>query len=210
MKDIITTQELSKKERIKVIQARFRLKHRERLRQKRREYEERNRKKIREQARVLRQTPKYKAKQSARDRKRWADKKRRFEENPEAKEKHYAYMQALHDKRMKESLYASKYKLRKLVAATFERIKQNKPANTLTLLGCSWEEARAHIESQFKEGMNWQNHGEWHLDHIKPVNTFNNENLHLMNHITNLRPLWAHENLARPIDGRDLVISHKT
>jgi hypothetical protein len=92
-----------------------------------------------------------------------------------------------------------RYKLRKAVTAAFERIKQNKPANTLTLLGCTWEEAKAHIESLWLEGMTWENHGRfgWHIDHIRPVSSFKEDELHLINRIENLQPLWAEDNLSK-------------
>jgi hypothetical protein len=93
------------------------------------------------------------------------------------------------------------FKLRKAVENAFNRIKKNKPARTLELLGCTWEEARIHIESLFQEGMTWQNHGKgndkWHLDHIRPVCSFEDHELHLMNHISNLRPLWQIDNFTK-------------
>ena len=88
-------------------------------------------------------------------------------------------------------------KLRGAVLQAFKRIRQNKPADTQPLLGCTWEEAKAHFESPFREGMNWSNHGEWHIDHIRPVSLFTKEDMHLMNHISNLQPLWAAENLTK-------------
>jgi len=36
-------------------------------------------------------------------------------------------------------------------------------------VGCTIEEFKAHIEAQFKEGMSWDNHGKWHIDHIIPL-----------------------------------------
>lgn len=94
-------------------------------------------------------------------------------------------------------LFACKQKLRRAVYSAFRRIKENKPTNTLQLLGCSWEEAKAHFESKFQEGMTWQNHGEWHIDHIRPVASFAEHELHLMNHISNLQPLWASVNMNK-------------
>ena len=79
----------------------------------------------------------------------------------------------------------------------FARIKHNKPANTLSLLGCTWEEAKTHFEYLFQEGMSWENHGEWHIDHIRPVASFAQDELHLMNHISNLQPLWAKDNIQK-------------
>lgn len=88
-------------------------------------------------------------------------------------------------------------KLRNAVTYAFTRIKQNKPADTQTLLGCTWQEARAHFETLFQEGMTWDNHGEWHIDHVRPVASFAQDELHLMNHISNLQPLWAKDNLQK-------------
>jgi hypothetical protein len=86
--------------------------------------------------------------------------------------------------------------LRSVVYKSFSRIGKNKPADTRTLLGCDWKEAKAHIESLFKEGMSWDNYGEWHIDHIVPVDYFVKvlKNLDSMNLISNLQPLWADEN----------------
>ena len=44
--------------------------------------------------------------------------------------------------------------------------------------------------------MSWKNHGDWHIDHIRPVASFKEDELYLMNHISNLQPLWAEENLG--------------
>ena len=77
-----------------------------------------------------------------------------------------------------------------------------KSAKTLVLLGCSILEAREHIENQFKEGMNWENHGNhgWHIDHIKPCSSFDLTKAEEQNecfNYKNLQPLWAYENLKK-------------
>lgn len=97
-------------------------------------------------------------------------------------------------------LYGIKQKLRLCVTGTFRRIKQNKPTNTLSLLGCTWEEAKKHIESKFVEGMTWYNHGMfgWHIDHIIPIASATTiEDICKLNHISNLQPLWAKDNLTK-------------
>jgi hypothetical protein len=104
----------------------------------------------------------------------------------------------LHKERLEiDPLYATKYKLRLAVCDAFKRIGKNKPTDTQTLLGCTWKEAKAHFEALFIEGMNWSNHGKWHIDHIRPVSSFGEDELHLMNHISNLQPLWAKDNIAK-------------
>ena len=48
-------------------------------------------------------------------------------------------------------------------------LKGGKELHTVEYLCCTIAEFKAHIEKQFKEGMSWDNHGEWHIDHIIPI-----------------------------------------
>lgn len=64
--------------------------------------------------------------------------------------------------------------------------------NMEILVGCSWEEFRVHISSQFRHGMNWENYGQWHLDHVVPLCRFDlTKHLLPAFHYTNTRPVWA-------------------
>lgn len=67
-------------------------------------------------------------------------------------------------------------------------------------LGCTLDELRVHLESLFKPGMTWDNHGKWHIDHIVPLCSFDltdREQLLKACHYTNLQPLWSEENLSK-------------
>lgn len=73
------------------------------------------------------------------------------------------------------------------------------PKSASKLLGCSWEEFRRHIESQFKPGMTWDNYGRggWEVDHIKPIERFDLTDPKQLTdcfHYSNLQPLWWQEN----------------
>jgi len=73
----------------------------------------------------------------------------------------------------------------------------SKSKRTLELIGCSIEELMLHLESQFTEGMSWDNYGEWHVDHIRPCASFDFTKEDQQNecfHYTNLQPLWAEDN----------------
>lgn len=88
--------------------------------------------------------------------------------------------------------------------------KATKKDSALKLVGCSLTELKTYLESLWQPGMSWNNHTSdgWHIDHIKPVNTFDLTDLEQQRkcfHYTNLRPLWAKENLSRPKDGSDLL-----
>jgi hypothetical protein len=75
-----------------------------------------------------------------------------------------------------------------------------KSNNTMELIGCSISFLRGYLEAKFTEGMSWDNHGEWHIDHIKPCASFNlldDEEQQKCFHYKNLQPLWAQENLSK-------------
>ena len=129
-------------------------------------------------------------------------------ENPEKKKAQNAKWKAENPKKLKEHQRKQRSrpenKLRSAVSMAFKKIGQNKPTDTLALLGCTWEEAKAHFESLFLEGMTWENHGrgegKWQIDHIRPVASFkgaSEEELKQMNHISNLQPLWAIDNVKK-------------
>jgi hypothetical protein len=69
-------------------------------------------------------------------------------------------------------------------------------------LGCDVITFKKYLESQFKEGMNWNNYGRkgWHIDHIRPCSNFDLSNLEQQKqcfHYTNLQPLWWKDNLIK-------------
>ena len=76
----------------------------------------------------------------------------------------------------------------------------NKSASTIKLLGCAVEYLKNHLESQFTEGMNWDNYGKWHIDHIIPCASFDFTDPFQQRecfHFSNLQPLWAEDNLKK-------------
>jgi hypothetical protein len=70
-----------------------------------------------------------------------------------------------------------------------------KNSRTAEILGCSFEEFKAHIEEQFPRDMTWDNSSLWHYDHIIPVaSATSEEELLRLNHYTNFQPLWEEDN----------------
>ena len=70
------------------------------------------------------------------------------------------------------------------------------------LVGCSRDYLVHHIESQFKPGMTWDNHGVygWHIDHRVPVSYFDmtkDEDAKVCFFWMNLQPLWAKDNYSK-------------
>jgi hypothetical protein len=78
----------------------------------------------------------------------------------------------------------------------------NKYNNTFDLLPYTLEQLINHLEGKFQEGMTWNNYGQWHLDHIKPMSSFvfkNPEDKEFQEcwSLGNLQPLWGQENLSK-------------
>ena len=74
--------------------------------------------------------------------------------------------------------------------------------STMEITGCSKEELIQHLESQFSEGMTWENWSlnGWHIDHIRPVSSFDLSDPAQVKecfHYSNLQPLWAIDNLKK-------------
>lgn len=99
------------------------------------------------------------------------------------------------DRRGRDIQYSIKIRLRdRMYHALRGKVKSDK---TSKLLGCSIDELIRHIESQFTEGMTWENRGEWHIDHIIPCAKFDlvkSEQQRICFNWRNLQPLWAEEN----------------
>jgi len=78
--------------------------------------------------------------------------------------------------------------------------KNTKLRGTFELVGCTPEELKLHIETQFKEGMCWENyrHDTWHIDHIIPLaSAKTKEEIYELCKYTNLQPLWKDENYKK-------------
>jgi hypothetical protein len=95
----------------------------------------------------------------------------------------------------RDPLYKAKHRLRSLMTQKFMKKKYTKESKCFDILGIEWEGFKIYIESKFKDGMVWENYGEWEYDHIIPVSVASNvDELYKLNHYTNFQPLWKEEN----------------
>lgn len=91
-------------------------------------------------------------------------------------------------------------KCRAMVARIMRITGERKFRNTTDILGYDGAKLRFWMELQFRPGMSWDNYGEWHIDHVKPVAVFTREGVTdpaVINALENLQPLWATENLSK-------------
>lgn len=75
--------------------------------------------------------------------------------------------------------------------------KENK--KFLNFVSWTMEELIQHLETQFTEGMNWNNYGSfWHLDHIVPISWFDlTTQFNEVWELSNLQPMKSFENLSK-------------
>ena len=114
-------------------------------------------------------------------------------------EKYKAAKAALQKNRLAtDPIFAMSSRLRTRLGLAFKAGGFKKNSRTEKMLGCSFKQFAKHIESQFADGMSWDNRSEWHLDHIVPLSCATTiEGLEKLSHYTNIRPLWAAENLRK-------------
>ena len=163
------------------------------------EYRKKNREKL------LKKTRPY-SKKYKKDNKDYF-KKYKKEYNEKNKEKNKKYVKAYFLKNREKVLkknrdWNKKYPYigtwRSILKSHLRRIGKKKEGRTLAILGYSALQLKEHIASLFLPGMSWDNHRLWHVDHKKPISTFD-KNTHpsIVNALSNLQPLWAHDNLSK-------------
>jgi membrane-associated HD superfamily phosphohydrolase len=112
-------------------------------------------------------------------------------------------------KRNYERTRKSKDPLYKLInnfrTAIYQVLKENniqKNGHYFDILQYTPDELIFHLENQFKDGMTWDNYGEWHVDHIKAIASYNIQEIgdsEFMEcwSLENLQPLWGEENIRK-------------
>lgn len=102
-------------------------------------------------------------------------------------------------KRRKEhEPYAIQMRVRCRFRNAMQRKGWSKESPMQSVVGCSWEELKAHLESKFLPGMSWENRSLWEIDHIIPCATAKTEEeMKKLFHFSNLQPLWRSDNLKK-------------
>lgn len=95
----------------------------------------------------------------------------------------------------------TRYLMRSHVKRVIDHIKIKREVRTEHYIGCSFNDAMIRLQSQFKKGMTWDNHGtKWTIDHIVPLSAFdltNPNDRRMANHISNLRPMLRIDNIRK-------------
>jgi len=168
--------------------------NKEKIAERSKAYHEANKEKIAERKKAYKQSNKEKI--AAQNKAYREDNKEKIaayrEDN---KEKLAAYYRA---RRKSDLIYNLSCRCRGRIRAAIRAKGFKKTTKTAEMLGCDWEFLKSHIESQFTEGMSWENREKWHIDHIIPLASASSEDdVIKLSHFSNLQPLWAEENLKK-------------
>ncbi len=102
------------------------------------------------------------------------------------------------NRRKTDEFFRFKQDVSLLICNSLRRKGYPKEGRAAAILGCDYEFFLAHLERQFLPGMGWQNRSEWQIDHITPMaSASSREEALALNHFTNLRPIWAADNLEK-------------
>ncbi len=131
--------------------------------------------------------------------------KKAYRESEKGRAKRKAYMKTYQQSEARKTYQKKRYhndpifKLHNILSSGFRKWMKGdrKTCRTEQYVGCTYNELLDHLESQFEEGMTWENQGEWHIDHFKAQSRFdptNEEEAFKCWHWTNLQPMWAEIN----------------
>lgn len=130
-------------------------------------------------------------------------KKKEYRDKPENKEKAKSYIKEYKVKN-REKYYQYRRNnphiiaWRRILYRTLYYLGTEKEGHTQDILGYSAVQLKHRIESQFVEGMHWGNYGEWEIDHIRPLTSFDmNSDPSIVNSLDNLQPLWKEDNMSK-------------
>jgi len=106
--------------------------------------------------------------------------------------------EAHNDRYQNDEMFKLKSNTRARLTVAHARSGYSKSSKTHELLDCSYDDLKFHLESQFTDGMTWDNQGDWHVDHRLPLSAAKTqEEFIVLNHHRNLQPMWAHDNLSK-------------
>ena len=156
---------------------------------------------------------KYKGKYTLTD-----EQKQKYKENynkQRANERRQIYEK---EKRKNDNLFKLKVLVRNFINSSVKKNGFTKKRKSFEFLGCSFQELKLHLESQFQPWMSWDNHGlyngefnhGWDIDHIIPLcSTKSEEGIFKLNHYTNLQPLCSKINRYIKRNKLDVLYVHE-
>lgn len=103
-------------------------------------------------------------------------------------------------KRVDDPRYVLDERMSDAIRSSLKRGKQGE--SWKSMVDYTVDQLKEHLERQFLPRMSWDNMGKWHIDHIVPKVSFEYEDQNSPDFkacwsLTNLRPLWALDNISK-------------
>lgn len=126
---------------------------------------------------------------------------KKYRDKPDYREKQNTYKRTRYELEIDYKLQTLfRNRVRFFIKGEIGKTKSGK-AKYEKLLGCSWDLLRVWLESNFAEGMTWENYGTvWHVDHTMPCSVFDfkdEESIKSCFNWTNLAPMIGAENISK-------------
>lgn len=96
--------------------------------------------------------------------------------------------------------YSVNHKVRSMLRRVLKATNKPKDFCTFEKIGYTTDDLIQRMEFQFKDGMSWDNFGEWEIDHKIPIavmvgrGEFRPE---IINALSNLQPMWMQQNRSK-------------
>ena len=120
------------------------------------------------------------------------------------KQKKYCNLTCRNSARHKRKRYSNiGFKIKHNIRTRLRKAIKGKDASFSEYIGCTIDQLILHLESQFDSKMAWENYGEWHIDHIVPLASFDlTDRAQLLKacNFNNLQPLWKDEHLIKTMN----------
>lgn len=106
------------------------------------------------------------------------------------------------NRKSKDPVYKLIGNFRTAIYTVLKENNMTKFGHYFEVLGYTPNDLVKHLESQFKDGITWQNYGEWHVDHKLPLSSFtftdmNDPEFKRCWSLENLQPMWGDENIKK-------------
>jgi len=193
---------LDNKEELKEYQKQWRLNNKEEIKEAKKQWDLDNKKEIKEASKQYRLDNKEELKERHKkyrldnpEKCKEATRKWRLNNPEKVKESKNKYR---NNRYQTDPLFKLSSNMRSRIIMFIKSSGLKKTSKSFDMIGCTPEYLKQHLEKQFVDGMTWDNHGDWHIDHIIPLaSAVTPEELTKLFHYSNTQPLWAIDNLIK-------------
>jgi len=192
------SREYRQREDIKAKKREYRQQNKEKIAAKSREYRQQNKEKIAARMRKYRRREDIKARmRKYRRREDIKARMRKYRRREDIKAKYRKYYR---QRRLDPEFNLIDRLRRRMNHAVKAAGLDKKCDSSSELLGISPQGLKEWLESQFTDGMTWENRSDWHIDHRVPCAAFDlsdEKNQRICFWYKNLQPMWAKDNMQK-------------